>query len=128
MPVHRILSVGQCAFDHRNLASRLGARLDAEITPADTFDEALTELRAGAFDLLLVNRVTDADNSSGLELIRSVKADPSLASIPTMLVSDFPEAQAKAVALGAFPGFGKSAMAHQKTLSQIEAVLTRSDQ
>jgi DNA-binding response OmpR family regulator len=128
MPVHRILSVGQCAFDHRNLTSRLGARLDAEITSADTFDEALTELRAGDFDLLLVNRVTDADNSSGLELIRSVKADPSLASIPTMLVSDFPEAQAKAVALGAFPGFGKSAMAHQKTLSQIEAVLTRSDQ
>lgn len=128
MPAHRILSVGQCAFDRRNLTSRLGARLNAEITSADTFDEALTELRDGGFDLLLVNRVTDADDSSGLELIRSVKADPDLASIPTMLVSDFPEAQAKAVSLGALPGFGKSTLAQQATMSMIEAVLTRPDE
>ena len=72
-------------------------------------------------------RITDADASSGLDLIRTVKADPSLASIPTMLVSDLSQAQADAVSLGALPGFGKSAVRHPKTLAQLEAALGRAD-
>lgn len=128
MPAHRILSVGQCGYDHRNLTRHLAGRLNAEIIPADTFDEAFEELRAGRFDLLLVNRVTDADETVGLDLIRSLKADPSLASIPTMLVSDHSKAQAEAVSLGALPGFGKSAINHPKTLDQLEAVLSQAGQ
>jgi len=123
MAAHRILSVGQCAYDHRNLSRQVGARLNAEITSADTFEDALAALRSGGFNLLLVNRITDADNSRGLDLIQSVKTDPNLASLPTMLISDFPDAQAKAVALGALPGFGKSALGHPHTLKQLEAAL-----
>ncbi|WP_406695522.1 hypothetical protein V5E97_31360 [Singulisphaera sp. Ch08] len=128
MAVPRILSVGQCAYDHRNLTRALSGRLNAQLTAADTFDDALSELRTGGYDLLLVNRVTDVDESPGLELIRAVKADPDLANTPIMLVSDFAKAQEEAVSLGALPGFGKSAMNDPKTLSRIEASLDRTDQ
>ena len=127
MAAHRILSVGQCAFDHRSLSHDLAGRLNAELVPADTFDDALRALRAGGFDLVLVNRITDADDSRGLDLIRTLKADPSLASIPTMLVSDLSQAQADAVSLGALPGFGKSSVRQPKTLAQVEAALGRVD-
>ena len=50
----------------------------------------MASLRAGEFDLVLVNRVLDADGSSGLDLIRAIKADPDLANVPVMLVSNSP--------------------------------------
>ncbi len=69
--------------------------------------QALTSLRAGEFDLVLVNRIFDGDGSKGIELIRAIKADPHLARTPVMLVSNYAEAQAEAKELGALPGFGK---------------------
>lgn len=128
MAASRILSVGQCGFDHGNLSRALASRLNAQIIPVDTLDEALGKLRVGSYDLLLVNRITDLDGSPGLDLIRAVKADPNLAGIPTMLVSDLAKAQDEAVSLGALPGFGKSAMHDPKTLSRIEASLIRTDE
>ncbi|AGA27132.1 response regulator [Singulisphaera acidiphila] len=127
MAVPRILSVGQCGYDHGNLTRALAGRLNAQITAADTFDDALSKLRTGNYNLLLVNRVTDLDGSHGLELIQAVKADPLLAGTPTMLVSDLANAQEEAVSLGALPGFGKSAMNDPKTLSRIEASLVRTE-
>lgn len=119
----RILSVGQCAYDHGSISRQLGQRLKARVTPADTFDEALETLRSERFGLVLVNRVTDADGSSGLELIRSLKADPELAAVPVMLVSDLPRAQADAEALGALPGIGKSSLSQPKALERVAAAL-----
>jgi two-component system chemotaxis response regulator CheY len=55
-----------------------------------------------------VNRVSDLDGSPGLDLIRTLKADPELAGFPVMLVSDLARAQTDAEAEGALPGFGKS--------------------
>ena len=85
----RVLSVGQCGFDHRMIAHRLREGFQAEIIPADTFDEAVATLRASHFDLVLVNRVTDEDGSDGLDLIRTLKADEALAGVPVMLVSNY---------------------------------------
>lgn len=127
MAVPRILSVGQCGYDHGNLTRAFAGRLNAQITAADTFDDALSKLRTGDYNLLLVNRVTDLDGSHGLELIQAVKADPLLAGTPTMLVSDLANAQEEAVSLGALPGFGKSAMNDPKTLSRIKASLVRTE-
>jgi two-component system chemotaxis response regulator CheY len=121
----RILSVGQCAYDHRNLARRLGDRLSAEVVPADTFDEALESLRAGSYDLVLVNRITDADASAGLDLIRTITQEPGLSATPVMLVSDLDDAQTQAVALGARPGFGKSALGLPDTLARLEDILSQ---
>src|SRR4051794_6451514 len=104
----RVLSVGQCMADHGSISRLLKSSFQAEVVTADTAEEALRRLREEAFDLVLVNRVFDATNEGGCELIRQVKADHGLREVPLMLVSNFPEAQDEAQAAGAVPGFGKS--------------------
>ena len=88
-----------------------------------TFDEALDAVRSEHYDLVLVNRVNDSDGAPGLDLIRSVKADADLVNVPVMLVSSFPSVQAKAQALGAIPGFGKSELASAATRTRLEEIL-----
>ena len=83
-----------------------------------------SSLRAGKFDLVLVNRKFDADNSDGLELIRQLKADAALAAVPVMLVTNYPEYQAEAVAAGALPGFGKAELRSPATKEKLVAVLS----
>jgi CheY-like chemotaxis protein len=104
----RILSIGQCSFDHTSMTRHLGETYGAEVARADTKGQALVTLRAGEFDLVLVNRVLDSDGSSGLDIIRAIKAEPDLASLPVMLVSNYEDAQSEAKSLGALPGFGKT--------------------
>lgn len=104
----RILSVVQCSFDHGSISRHLGKAYGAEVTGADTKGPALTSLRAGKFDLVLVNRVLDVDGTSGIDLIHAIKADPELAPLPVMLVSNYADAQAEAKAAGALTGFGKA--------------------
>jgi two-component system, chemotaxis family, chemotaxis protein CheY len=120
----RILSVGQCSFDHASISRHLGKTYGAEVTGADTKGQALTSLRAGEFDLVLVNRVLDGDGSSGLDLIRAIKADPELAGVPVMLVSNYEDAQAEAKAVGALPGFGKADLRHG-AVPALESLLAR---
>jgi CheY-like chemotaxis protein len=106
----RILDVGQCGLDHGNIARHLSESYGAEVALADTKGQAMATLRTGEFDLVLVNRVLDLDGSSGLDVIRAIKADPNVSHVPVMLVSNYPEAQAEARTLGALPGFGKAAL------------------
>jgi CheY-like chemotaxis protein len=119
-----ILSVGQCAFDHNRISRHLEQSFRAQVLGVSTFDEALGALRSGRYDLLLVNRVSDHDESPGLDLIRDMKADPDLADVPVMLVSGYPEAQETAQALGALPGFGKADLTSKTTSARLEAVLS----
>ena len=119
----RVLNVGQCGFDHGSIARHLKAGYGAEVTAADSAGAALTSLRAGGFDLVLVNRVFDADGTKGVDLIRALKADPELASIPVMLVSDYAEAQEEAAGLGALPGFGKGAVRSGRPIEPLADVL-----
>lgn len=104
----KVLTVGNCSFDQGNLSHMLQKQFGAEVGRATGASQALEALRAGQFDLVLVNRVFARDGGSGLDLIRQLKADPHLAATPVMLLSDYPEAQATAVAEGAQTGFGKS--------------------
>ncbi len=109
MTSKRVLSVGQCGADHFKITRTLEP-FRVEIVSADTTEEALAKLRAGSYALVLVNRVYDADGSSGLELIKRIKGDAALQAAPVMLVSNHEDAQNEAVAAGAVPGFGKSAL------------------
>lgn len=103
----RVLDVGQCVPDHAALTRFLRRHFDVEVGEADSLEEALEELRASPFDLVLVNRKLDADYSDGLHIVKALKADPELARIPVMLVSNYRDAQESAVAAGAEYGFGK---------------------
>jgi two-component system chemotaxis response regulator CheY len=118
-----VLSVGQCNFDHVQIARHFEQVFGARVRGVATFEEALAALRGARFDLVLVNRVNDSDGQPGLDLIRSVKAEAGLAAVPVMLVSNYPEAQRQAEALGALPGFGKSSLAAADTLARLKAIL-----
>src|SRR5262245_34230144 len=89
----RVLSVGQCSFDHGNISRMLHTQFSAEVVPAAPAQEALGRLRQGPFALVLVNRVFDATGEGGLDFIRQLKSDRDLPEVPVMLVSNFPEAQ-----------------------------------
>ena len=83
MPRVRILSVGQCGYDHGQIGRVLSRPLDAEVVAAATHEErAGSLLKAAAFDLVLVNRVGDRDSAPGLDLIKTLKAEPSTATCP----------------------------------------------
>jgi CheY-like chemotaxis protein len=72
---------------------------------------------------VLVNRVLDADGSSGLELIRALKAEEQLRDVPVLLVSNYEDAQAQAVQAGAVPGFGKAELGQPHMLACVEPYL-----
>jgi two-component system chemotaxis response regulator CheY len=119
----RVLSVGQCGFDHGSISQTLRRNFAAEVVSAATADQAMSLLRQDSFDLVLVNRVFDANGDSGLDLIRQIKADEQIRQVPVMLVSNFADAQQQAVAAGAEPGFGKSALDAAETAARLRPYL-----
>ncbi len=123
MSALRILSVGQCSFDHGSISRHLQKHFGAMTIKADSHEKALAELHANPVDLVLVNRVTDEDGSLGVELIRLIKSDSTLADVPVMLVSNYPEAQQAAMNLGALKGFGKSDIRGSQPLVALEQAI-----
>src|SRR4051812_15090692 len=113
----RVLSVGQCGFDHGNLSQSLQHLFDAEVVAARDEADALRRLKTATFDLVLVNRVFDADGASGIDFIRKVKQE---VKAPLMLVSNYQDAQREAVAAGALPGFGKSMVGRPEMRSCLQ--------
>jgi two-component system chemotaxis response regulator CheY len=123
MTAKRVLSVGQCFADHGCITRTLTRHFTAEVVPAATVEEVKDQLRQGTFDLILVNRIFDADGSSGLELIDQLKKDSASSDIPVMLVSNYEDAQQHAVSKGALPGFGKASLGHPQMLGRLMKVL-----
>ena len=113
----KILDIGQCGVDGPRMKSLWTRSLNAAVDQADTADEALDLAAKNTYDLILVNRILAADGASGLEVIRSLITSQTKA--PIMLVSDKPEAQDQAVALGAIRGFGKANLRDQSTLDLV---------
>lgn len=106
----KIISAGSCDADNLFLKRMLDENFDSEIVRADKPDEVLQLLREGHFDLILVNRVFDVDQSEGINLIERIQKmyDNPAEHPAVMLISNYADAQLKAVSLGAKPGFGKS--------------------
>jgi two-component system chemotaxis response regulator CheY len=123
MSAKRVLSVGQCFADHGAIVRALQKHCDAEVVSAATAYEAATQLQQADFDLVLVNRVFDADGASGLDFLSAIKGDETLRYLPVMLVSNYPEAQRQAVDLGAMPGFGKAGLDGPALIACVKAVL-----
>ncbi len=124
MSAKRVLSVGQCMADHTSITWTLRSQFQAEVRPADTLDEALEQLRNDTFDLVLVNRVFDADGTSGVDFIRRLKAEEAFRSVPVMLVSNYEDAQREAEQAGAVPGFGKAALGQPAMIGRVKAFLS----
>lgn len=123
MPTKRVLSVGQCRPDHHAISSFLQSAFDVAVVPVDTGPEALDLLQKSDFALVLVNRKLDLDYSDGIDIIRDLQANPELSQIPVMLVTNYPEHQDNAVALGAQRGFGKLEMGTSATIARLTPFL-----
>jgi DNA-binding response OmpR family regulator len=119
----RVLDVGNCDPDHAMIRAMLENHFAVEVERVMYVSEAREALRRGRYDLVLVNRLIFADQSEGLELVRWMKSQGGAPDTPVMLVSDREAAQAEAVAAGAKPGFGKSAVNRVETLRRLAEFL-----
>ena len=99
-------------------------RFDAACDAAATVDETVRALGEKAYDLVLINRMLDADGASGLDLLRRLQTHDGTRDTPMILVSNYAEAQDEAVSLGAKPGFGKDALEHSETLDRLRIHLS----
>jgi two-component system chemotaxis response regulator CheY len=103
----KVALVGHCGPDSSYLRMTVSrATDDVQVVAADD-DSDLHQLLTDGVDLLLFNREMPYgfSETEGVKLIERLrKTNPQL---KMMLVSNFPEAQAAAVAAGALPGFGK---------------------
>ncbi len=115
----RVLDVGNCSMDHGSIRSLLEGTFGATVVQAHNAVQTTDLLAKESFDLILVNREFDEDGTEGIEVIRAIKADPKTSSIPVMLITNYTEHQATAVAAGAEPGFGKKGLHDPKTHERL---------
>ena len=119
----RVLDVGNCGYDHASLSRLVQREFDAETEIAHSLSEALSEARTGQYALIIVNRVLD-HGGDGLGVIQALKEDEKTKDIPVMLLSNYPDYQEKAAAIGAVPGFGKSSLQEPETKSRLAKFLS----
>ena len=124
----RVLDVGQCDFDHDNISRMLSEEFGAEVKRAATGEEACRAVRAEHYELVMINRILDADGASGLDVVQRLLSNEDTRAIPTMLVSNYPDAQDAAIDLGATRGFGKNTLTSTETHGLLAALLDRPDQ
>lgn len=122
-PARTVLSIGQCRPDQAAITHYLSSGFGATVVKADFPDEAIKILESQAVDLVLINRLLDADGSEGLPILKRIRAGRRNASVPVMLVSNYAEWQQKAVEAGAIYGFGKAELNRPETKSRLAAVL-----
>ncbi len=110
-------------MDHGAISGMLRKQFAADVVQCHGPDDSLAALRQGQFDLVLVNRKLDQDYSDGLEIIQAIKADPQLAGVPVMLITNYPQYQEQAVEAGALLGFGKKELYLEATQERLSKVL-----
>ena len=103
----KIALVGHCGPDSSFLRIAVSkAERDVMVLSVDD-DSDLKRVLDDGVDLLLLNRQLDYgfDEREGVALLKRIRA--KYPAVKAMLVSNYPDAQAAAVAEGALPGFGK---------------------
>ena len=118
-----VVLVGHCGADSSYLKLTVKqADPEATIAGAHSADE-LKKLLDGGADLVLFNRQVDYGFSSyeGLDIIREFLRSHPKARM--MMVTNYPEVQAAAIAAGAVPGFGKRELGSQRVKDLMKSVL-----
>jgi hypothetical protein len=127
-PVH-VLAIGHCGPDSWMLRSTAERALGSAIR-FDAIDEesTLRERLESTSDpvLLLVNRRLDGffDSADGIALIKASLA-AGRGNLAAMLISNLADALAQAEAVGAMPGFGKTALHAAETAEALQAAAER---
>ena len=124
MTKRRVLDVGNCGPDHASMRRMLTTNFGAEVLQTHGSDDTLELLKRQSVDLVLINRKLDYDYSDGTEILKQIKALPQFASLPVMIITNYAEHQAAAVAFGAIPGFGKLEINSPDTRAKLTPFLS----
>jgi len=118
-----VVLLGHCGADASYLRLAVKkADAAAQIVSASDRSELDEAIKQGA-ELLLVNReLWGFDVDSGIELIRLLRKEHP--ELKMMLVSNYPQAQAEAVAAGALPGFGKRELGSGRVIDLLRSAGT----
>jgi two-component system, chemotaxis family, chemotaxis protein CheY len=121
----KIALVGHCGPDSSYLRMTVmkAAGTGAQILMADDDSELKDALQQGV-DLILFNRELGYgfQDKMGVDAIKRLRTTHP--NLKTMLVSNYADAQAAAVANGAFPGFGKREIGSARVIEVLKAALT----
>ena len=121
----KVVLVGHCGPDSSFLRMAVSsAQKGLSVVSADDEQSLRQAIEQGA-DLLLVNRVLDYgfEEISGAAVIRRLRAEQP--GLKMMLVSNYAEAQAEAVAAGALPGFGKREVGSSRVAEMLRQALAQ---
>ena len=121
--MRKVLDVGQCGFDNSRISSLLQKHFDVQVDRSHSHDESIKLALDTPYDLILINRILDADSTAGMDVLASLKTQPSTAETPVMIVSNYQETQDEAVAQGAVQGFGKSNLDTEETIANLAQYL-----
>lgn len=119
----KVYLVGHCSPDSSYLSLAVRSITpECEISRVNDESTLSTALKDGA-DLLLINRQLDGDFAafSGIDLIARCRQNHP--NVKFMLISNYADAQAQALAAGAVPGFGKSELSTRKAREAIASAL-----
>jgi two-component system, chemotaxis family, chemotaxis protein CheY len=121
----KVVLVGHCGADSSYLRIAVaGAAAGLSVVAADD-QEALSAALQNGVELILINRVLDwgFDEEEGVELIARLRQTHP--QVKTMLVSNYADAQAAAIAAGALPGFGKREIGTPKVKELLQSALAQ---
>ena len=119
----KVVLVGHCGPDSSFLRMAVSsAERGLSVSMADDAQELKAALDAGV-ELVLLNRELGwgFDQTYGVEVIKAL--GPAYPKTRFMLVSNYAEAQAAAVAAGGVPGFGKREIGQPRVGQLIRAAL-----
>ena len=119
----KVLDVGQCNADNYRISELLKKHFDVKVDRSHSIAQAIESASKNTYDLILINRLLDADGSAGMDVLASLKLNPSSAKIPVMIVSNYEDAQELAMQKGAVAGFGKGALDSEETLAKLNQYL-----
>jgi DNA-binding NarL/FixJ family response regulator len=124
MSSKRVLLAGHCSPDSSSLTIAVTTAVPGAKVIRTHDDAGVDRAIAEGVDLVLVNRAMEPGyaDSIGTDYIRRLRE--KYPSTKLMLISNYPESQAEAVAAGAMMGFGKSTLMASATQSLIRSALS----
>lgn len=118
-----LLDCGNCGPDFNSIRQMVKSKFGASVVQSHGAEDTLAILREKKIDLVTVNRKLDRDYTDGLEVIKAIKSDPEVGSVPVMLVTNYDEHQETAIEAGCVRGFGKLSIGDEETRLLLEPFL-----
>lgn len=121
--VKRVGLVGHCSPDSSHLTMAVTGAVPGVKVIRVTDDAGTEKLLADGVDLLLINRAMEHGYSEaiGTDYLRLLKQKAP--NVKMMLITNYPDVQEQAVALGALPGFGKNSVMSAETKQKLQDAL-----